>query len=241
MIVGLSPFAVSYLTATSKNVEFFDKLPELVKETDNTTIHRTIKIKPCNANRCIDFDVVVNLINPNSILLTNFNIGGHVQISKYKNIFKKGYQSSWTKEVFVIEKVKDTTWKICVTKGSNRNVNLKCNPKKSDVSWPFATFCRRTKKYGYYGHISLTGTNHCYSKLSKNIYLEKTSADFFQYFWKYVRKSKSKGCFFKKNSISINGGKITCTFHEQELQKTKHHVFRIEKVIKKKGDKLCVK
>ena len=33
-------------------------------------------------------------------------IGGNVRISKYKNIFAKGYTPNWSKEVFVIKKVK---------------------------------------------------------------------------------------------------------------------------------------
>ena len=39
----------------------------------------------------------------------------------------------------------------------------------------------------------------------------------------------------------LNGEKIIGTFYENELQKTKQNKFRIEKVIKKKGDKLYVK
>ena len=39
----------------------------------------------------------------------------------------------------------------------------------------------------------------------------------------------------------INGEEITGTFYEKELQKIDQQEFRIEKVIKKKGDKLYVK
>ena len=39
----------------------------------------------------------------------------------------------------------------------------------------------------------------------------------------------------------LNGEEIIGTFYENELQKTKQNEFRIEKVIKKKGDKLYVK
>ena len=39
----------------------------------------------------------------------------------------------------------------------------------------------------------------------------------------------------------LNGEKIIGTFYEKELQKTNQQEFRIEKVIKKKGDKLYVK
>ena len=37
-----------------------------------------------------------------------FKIGGIVRISKYKNIFAKGCTPSWSEEVFVIKKVKNT-------------------------------------------------------------------------------------------------------------------------------------
>ena len=39
----------------------------------------------------------------------------------------------------------------------------------------------------------------------------------------------------------LNGDEITRIFHEKELQKIDQQEFRIEKLIKKKGDKLYVK
>ena len=39
----------------------------------------------------------------------------------------------------------------------------------------------------------------------------------------------------------INGEEIMGTFYEKELQKTSQEEFRIEKVIKRKGDKIYVK
>ena len=33
-----------------------------------------------------------------------FKVGDHVRISKYKNIFAKGYTPNWSEEVFVIKK-----------------------------------------------------------------------------------------------------------------------------------------
>ena len=39
----------------------------------------------------------------------------------------------------------------------------------------------------------------------------------------------------------LNGGKIPGRFYEKELQKINQKEFRIEKVIKRKGDKLHVK
>ena len=37
-----------------------------------------------------------------------FKVGDHVRISKYKNIFAKGYAPNWSEEIFVIKKVKNT-------------------------------------------------------------------------------------------------------------------------------------
>ena len=39
----------------------------------------------------------------------------------------------------------------------------------------------------------------------------------------------------------LNGEEITGSFYEKELQKTNQKEFRIEKVLKRKGDKLYVK
>ena len=36
-----------------------------------------------------------------------FKVGDHVRISKYKNIFAKGYTPNWSEEVFIIKKVKN--------------------------------------------------------------------------------------------------------------------------------------
>ena len=33
-----------------------------------------------------------------------FKVGDHVRISKYKNIFDKGYMPNWSEEVFIIKK-----------------------------------------------------------------------------------------------------------------------------------------
>ena len=35
-----------------------------------------------------------------------FQVGDHVRISKYRNIFAKGYIPNWSEEIFVIKKVK---------------------------------------------------------------------------------------------------------------------------------------
>ena len=130
-----------YTTSVSKNV-YIDKLDDIVNEYNNT-YHRTIKMKPVDVenNTYIDFEKEVN---------------DHKRISKYKNIFPKGYTPNWSEEVFVIKKVKNTV--------------------------P----------------------------------------------WTYIIND-------------LKGEEIIGTFYEKKLQKTNQKEFRIEKVLREKGDKLYVK
>ena len=37
-----------------------------------------------------------------------FKVGDHVRISKYKNIFAKGYMPNWLEEIIIIKKIKNT-------------------------------------------------------------------------------------------------------------------------------------
>ena len=39
---------------------------------------------------------------------SKFKVGDHVRISKYKNIFAKGYTQNWSKEIFVIKEIENT-------------------------------------------------------------------------------------------------------------------------------------
>ena len=91
-----------YMTAISKNVHI-DKLDNIVNEYNNT-YHRTIKMKPIDVKdkTYIDFGKEVHDKNP------KFKVGDHVRISKYKNIFAKGYMPNWFEEVFIISKIKNT-------------------------------------------------------------------------------------------------------------------------------------
>ena len=74
-----------YMTSISKNV-YIDKLDDIVDEYNNT-YHTTIKMKPANVrdNTYINANKEIN--NNDS----KFKVGDHVRISKYKNIFAKGY------------------------------------------------------------------------------------------------------------------------------------------------------
>ena len=139
-----------YMTSISKNV-YIDKLDDIVDE-HNNTYHRSINMKPVDVkdNTYINFKKEVNDKSP------KFKVGDHVRISKYKNIFAKGYVPNWSEEIFIIKKIKNSV--------------------------P----------------------------------------------WTYVIND-------------LNGEEITGTFYENELQATNQQEFRVEKVIKRKGDKLYVK
>ena len=139
-----------HMTSISKNV-YIDKLDDIVDECNNTC-HTTIKMKPIDVkdNKYINISKEINNKYP------KFQVGDRVRISKYKNIFAKGYMPNWSGEVFVIKKVKNTI-----------------------------------------------------------------------------------PCTYVINDL--NGEEIIGTFYEKELQKTNQEEFRIEKVIRRKGDKLYVK
>ena len=121
-----------YMTSISKNV-YVNKLDDIVNEYNNTYKDKEINNKD-----------------------PKFKIGDRVRISKYKNIFAKGYMPNWSEEVFVIKKVENT------------------------VPWTYVI-------------------------------------------------------------DDLNGEEIIGSFYEKELQKTSQEEFRIEKVIKRKGDKIYVK
>ena len=74
-----------YMNSILKNV-YIDKLDDIVNKYNNT-YHRIIKTKPIDLknNTYINIGEEVNDKNP------KFKVGDHVRISKYKNIFPKGY------------------------------------------------------------------------------------------------------------------------------------------------------
>ena len=151
----LNNINIKHMTAISTNI-YFDVLDAIVNKY-NKTVHRTIKMKPIEVT-----DDYYAEYNEHSMELHSnkknpkFKVGDNVRISKYKNIFAKGYTPNWSEEVFVINKIKNT------------------------VPWTYV--------------IS-----------------------------------------------DLNGEEITGSFYEKELQKTSQKEFRIEKVLKRKDDKLYVK
>ena len=92
------------MTAISKNV-YFDVLDDIVNKYNNT-VHRTIKMKPIEVtdDSYAEYNEDSNKKDP------KFKVGDHVRISKYKNIVGKGYTPNWSEEMFVINKIKNTSF-----------------------------------------------------------------------------------------------------------------------------------
>ena len=60
-----------------------------------------------------------------------FKVGDCVRISKYKNIFAKGYMPNWSEEVFVINKIKNTVpWIYVVNDLNGEEIIGKCYEKE---------------------------------------------------------------------------------------------------------------
>ena len=103
------------MISISKNV-FINKLDDIANAYDNTYHNSTIKNKPVDVkpNTYIESSKETNYEDP------KFKIGDIVRISKYKDIFAKGYFPNCSEEVFVIKKVKNTVpwaWVISDLKG----------------------------------------------------------------------------------------------------------------------------
>ena len=76
---------------------YIDKLDDIVNKYNNI-YHSTIKIKPVDVKSNTNVDSSKEINDKNS----KFKIGDFVRISKYENIFAKGYTLNWSEEVFVI-------------------------------------------------------------------------------------------------------------------------------------------
>ena len=90
-----------HMTATGKNV-YYDVLDDVVNKYNNTK-HSTIKMKP--------IDVKNNkrgYIDEHNEKDSKFKVGDRVRISRYKNIFAKGYTPNRSKEIFIVDKINDT-------------------------------------------------------------------------------------------------------------------------------------
>ena len=79
------------MTSISKNVHI-DKLDDIVEKYN--TYHRTIKMKPVDvkSSTYILTYISAKMEGP------KFKVVDHVRISKYQNIFAKGYVPNWSEE-----------------------------------------------------------------------------------------------------------------------------------------------
>ena len=101
------------MTLISKTV-YIDKLDGTVNKYKNI-YHRTIKMQPVDVknNTYIDSNKEIHDKYP------KLKVGGHLRISKYKDIFAKGWTPNWSEEVFVIKKIKNTVSRTYVTNNLN--------------------------------------------------------------------------------------------------------------------------
>ena len=89
------------MTASGKNV-YYDVLDDIVNKYNNTK-HNTIKTKPIDVKN--NKRVYIDEHNEKS---SRFKVGDRVRISKFKNIFAKGYTPNWSTEIFIVNKINDT-------------------------------------------------------------------------------------------------------------------------------------
>ena len=87
-----------HMTATGKNV-----LDDVVNKFNNSK-HSTIKVKPIDVGDN-NKRVYVDGHNEKD---SRFKVGDRVRISRYKNIFAKGYTPNWSTEIFIVDKINDT-------------------------------------------------------------------------------------------------------------------------------------
>ena len=90
-----------HMTTTGKNV-YYNILDDVPNGYNNTK-HNPIKMKPTDVKN--NKRVYIDEHNKKS---ARCNVGDRVRISKFKNIFAKGYTPNWSKEIFIVDKINDT-------------------------------------------------------------------------------------------------------------------------------------
>ena len=90
-----------HMTATGKNV-YYNVLDDVVNKYNNTK-HSTIKMKPIDVKN--NERVYIDEHNEKD---SKFKVGDRARISRYKNIFAKGYAPDWSSEIFIVDKINDT-------------------------------------------------------------------------------------------------------------------------------------
>ena len=90
------------MTNVGKDV-YYDVLDDIVKKY-NGSVNKSIGMKPKDVG---SDDEAVHVEESNE-KGARFSVGDRVRISKLKNVFAKGYTPNWSKEIFVVSKVKNT-------------------------------------------------------------------------------------------------------------------------------------
>ena len=99
-----------HMTAAVKNV-YYDVLDDVVNKY-NSTKHSTIKMKPIyvgdtTKSSSLERNNKRVYIDEHNEKASRFKVGDRVRISKFKNIFAKGYTPNWSKEIFIVDKIND--------------------------------------------------------------------------------------------------------------------------------------
>ena len=90
----------------NNNTIWIKDLNKLVKEYNNS-YHRTIKMKPVDASKKSNENIVRKNYNFEIInKKPKFSIGDKVRVSLLKNTFEKGYTSNWSVQIYVIYDIK---------------------------------------------------------------------------------------------------------------------------------------
>ena len=92
------------------NFRYLDKLQDLVNNCNNT-IHSTIKMKPIDAIKPKNYNLLINNYYKNYPYKNNkikFEVGDVVRIPIYLSTFTKEVTGKWTRELFKISKINNT-------------------------------------------------------------------------------------------------------------------------------------
>ena len=89
------------MTATGKNV-YYSVLDDVVNKYNNAK-YSTIKMKPMDVKN--NKRVYIDEHNKKD---SRFKVGDRVRISKFKNIFAKGYTPNWSTEISIVDEINDT-------------------------------------------------------------------------------------------------------------------------------------
>ena len=94
------------------NFKYIDVLDNIVKSY-NDSVHSTIGMKPNEVVRentdLAYFNTYKDIIKDKRKRIPKFKVGDQVRIDRQKAMFEKGYDYNWNPEIFVVEKVSNST------------------------------------------------------------------------------------------------------------------------------------